>query len=182
MTDGERLCLTAALVALVAVVAWQAFAAAACIAARVWPRRKTWARLAARAPGRARRLAAYVCGVLLAGTPAVAHADSSTPDEPVVRAPASVTAPAPAPVAEPAVAQPVTAAPIGAPVSTQHLVVTGDNLWRIASAELERRTGLRPDDDAIARYSRAVVDANRATLRSGDPSLVYPGELVILPG
>jgi len=26
-----------------------------------------------------------------------------------------------------------------------------------------------------------VVDANRATLRSGDPSLIYAGEIVVLP-
>ncbi|GIU88137.1 MAG: hypothetical protein KatS3mg009_2652 [Acidimicrobiia bacterium] len=63
-----------------------------------------------------------------------------------------------------------------------HVVVAGDNLWRIAAAEVARVTGAaRAPDAAVLPYWRAVVAANRATLRSGDPSLVYPGEVVTLP-
>jgi nucleoid-associated protein YgaU len=65
--------------------------------------------------------------------------------------------------------------------STYHVVVPGDNLWRIAAAELTRRSTTAPDAGAIARYWRTVVEANRATLRSGDPGLIFPGELVVLP-
>ncbi len=38
-----------------------------------------------------------------------------------------------------------------------------------------------PDDATIARYWQAVIAANRTTLRSGDPNLIFPGELVTLP-
>ena len=73
--------------------------------------------------------------------------------------------------------------PAPAPVSARtHVVVPGDNLWRIATEELVRVSGVaRPSDAAIVPYWRAVVEQNRATLRSGDPSLIYPGEIVTLP-
>jgi hypothetical protein len=61
------------------------------------------------------------------------------------------------------------------------VVRPGDNLWVIARAELGRRTGTTPDDGEVARYWHAVVDANRTTLRSGNPSLIFPGEIVALP-
>ncbi|HEX5096203.1 MAG TPA: hypothetical protein VFX21_09325, partial [Acidimicrobiia bacterium] len=138
---------------------------------------------APRAPVLARRLAAYACGATLAVQPAIAHA--ATADVPVVRAPATATtttsAPAPEIAPEPAVTDAPAPPPVATPVSANYLVAPGDNLWRIAAAELTRRTGATPDEDAIARYWRAVVDANRSTLRSGEPSLIYPGELVVLP-
>ena len=40
------------------------------------------------------------------------------------------------------------------------------------------RSGRRPTDAEVARYWRAVIAANRSTLRSGDPSLIFPGEIV----
>jgi nucleoid-associated protein YgaU len=61
------------------------------------------------------------------------------------------------------------------------VVVAGDNLWRIARAELIARGDHQPDDAAIAGYWRRVIDATRSTLRSGNPSLIYPGEIVALP-
>jgi len=61
------------------------------------------------------------------------------------------------------------------------VVRPGDNLWAIARAELIRSTGARPDDRHVARYWRSVVEANRDTLRSGNPSLIFPGEIVSLP-
>jgi nucleoid-associated protein YgaU len=61
------------------------------------------------------------------------------------------------------------------------VVRRGDNLWLIARAELIRRTGAYPNDVEIARYWRAVIGANRTTLRSGNPSLIFPGEIVALP-
>jgi hypothetical protein len=63
----------------------------------------------------------------------------------------------------------------------RHRVVAGDNLWTIARAELERRDRrVPPDYDIVPYWSRVVAD-NRATLRSGDPNLIYPGEIVALP-
>jgi nucleoid-associated protein YgaU len=63
-----------------------------------------------------------------------------------------------------------------------HVVVrAGDNLWLIARASLARVSTTRPDDADVARYWLAVIAANRSTLRSGNPSLIFPGEIVALP-
>ena len=63
-----------------------------------------------------------------------------------------------------------------------HVVQNGDNLWQIARAEVVRAGGTdRPGDAQIARYWHRVIAANRTTLRSGDPSLIFPGEVVALP-
>jgi hypothetical protein len=65
--------------------------------------------------------------------------------------------------------------------NTNVVVVPGDNLWRIASAHLTAPRGGPVADDEVVSYWRTVVAANRATLRSGDPNLIFPGELVTLP-
>jgi hypothetical protein len=64
------------------------------------------------------------------------------------------------------------------------VVAPGDNLWSLSADALARATGRayrELTDDEIARYWIAVCNANRATLRSGDLDLVYPGEVVLLP-
>jgi hypothetical protein len=58
----------------------------------------------------------------------------------------------------------------------------GENLWVIARDALARERGNEPTETAVARYWLRVIDANRATLRSGDPNLIHPGEIVSLPG
>jgi hypothetical protein len=155
------------------------------------------------APAFVRRLVELaVVGSFVAGSvvPAGASGRSAGPppvqDEPVVRSPVPTieghhsppptttppvdTAPvAPAAVAPAAVA-PAAVAPPPTPART-YAVRTGDNLWRISRAELVVRGNAQPDDSAIARYWQAVIAANRATLRSGNPNLIYPGELVALP-
>lgn len=65
--------------------------------------------------------------------------------------------------------------------SRVHMVQPGDNLWRIAESELARAAGRAPNDSQIAAYWQRVIAANRPTLRSGDPSLIFPGEIVTLP-
>jgi nucleoid-associated protein YgaU len=67
------------------------------------------------------------------------------------------------------------------PRERAHVVRAGDNLWRIAETELTRATGGAPAESDIARYWQRVIAANRTTLRSGDPSLILPGEVVTLP-
>jgi hypothetical protein len=83
----------------------------------------------------------------------------------------------------PAIDAPVPLAPSTAPPrdSARVVVRPGDNLWVIARAELIRSTGARPDNRRVARYWRSVIEANRDTLRSGDPRLIFPGEIVTLP-
>jgi hypothetical protein len=65
-----------------------------------------------------------------------------------------------------------------------HVVVAGENLWSIAAARVGaasgRPAGAVPAAD-VARYWVALCDLNRATVRSGNLSLVYPGEVLRLP-
>ena len=49
------------------------------------------------------------------------------------------------------------------------------------SASSPARAGTRSTDADVARYWQRVIAANRTTLRSGDPSLIFPGEVVTLP-
>jgi LysM repeat protein len=71
------------------------------------------------------------------------------------------------------------------PVSQHtHTVVAGDNLWRIAAATLAAASGQQPEKVAAAEivpYWQRLIAANQGRLRSGDPDLIYPGEVVILP-
>jgi hypothetical protein len=62
-----------------------------------------------------------------------------------------------------------------------HVVVKGDNLWAIAAAHLNVETGSAVASDRITGYWRRVIERNRTTLRSGDPNLIYPGEIIALP-
>jgi nucleoid-associated protein YgaU len=100
-------------------------------------------------------------------------------DEPVVRAvvpaPFKPTPPAPTPAAPTPSVPPVVAAP------RTYVVRRGDNLWSIARARLVTEGNADPDETHIARYWRALVAANQATLRSGNPSLIFPGEVIALP-
>ncbi|MBW3576900.1 MAG: hypothetical protein KY462_04005 [Actinobacteria bacterium] len=68
--------------------------------------------------------------------------------------------------------------------TTVYTVRSEDNLWSISARTLAAARG-RPvrqlSDGEVARYWVRVIDANRATLRSGDPDLIHPGEQVVLP-
>jgi len=73
--------------------------------------------------------------------------------------------------------------PAPAPEAT-HTVKAGEHLWSIAAATVAARAGRSVDAVSpaeVAPYWRRVVEGNRGRLRSGDPSLVYPGEVVELP-
>lgn len=61
-------------------------------------------------------------------------------------------------------------------------VVQGDHLWKISKRHLEEHLAHEPGNGEIAPYWRTVIDENRERLRSGDPDLIYPGELIRLPG
>jgi hypothetical protein len=101
--------------------------------------------------------------------------------------------PAPSSTSPPAPARPgYTPAPAGRPAPSPtnraeaglHRVVEGDNLWTIARDHLAGVTRRRAGDLSereIARYWLDVVDANRASLRSGDPDVIFPGETIKLP-
>ncbi len=65
-----------------------------------------------------------------------------------------------------------------------HEVKQGDNLWTISRnrlAQVTERHASELSDHEIASYWLRVVAANRSSLRSGDPDLIFPGEKVQLP-
>ncbi|MFP3882670.1 MAG: LysM peptidoglycan-binding domain-containing protein [Actinomycetota bacterium] len=55
------------------------------------------------------------------------------------------------------------------------VVKKGDHLWKISARQVDGGAG------EIAPYWRRVVEVNTPRLRSGDPDLIYPGEIVELP-
>jgi hypothetical protein len=66
----------------------------------------------------------------------------------------------------------------------QVVVAPGDDLWALAAGRLAATRGIAPADVAdaeIAPYWMAVCERNRAALASGDPNLIFPGEVVTLP-
>lgn len=63
----------------------------------------------------------------------------------------------------------------------QVVVVKGDHLWKISSRWLEGELGRSPSNGEISPYWREVIDVNLPQLRSGNPDLIYPGEVVTLP-
>lgn len=58
-----------------------------------------------------------------------------------------------------------------------YIVVSGDNFWSIA----EDAAGPGADLRTITDYWRALLDANRHHIASGDPNLIHPGETLTLP-
>lgn len=57
------------------------------------------------------------------------------------------------------------------------VVVQGDHLWKISA----RHLGDGASDREVTPYWSEVVEVNTPNLRSGDPDLIYPGEIVELP-
>lgn len=91
--------------------------------------------------------------------------DSTSPGD----APAVSTDPPPAPTR--------TATPDQAEVTVQ----PGDSFWILAARHLEAIRGHTPTDAEVGPYWIRMVEANRHHIRSGDPDLIFPGEVVILP-
>jgi nucleoid-associated protein YgaU len=74
--------------------------------------------------------------------------------------------------------------PISVPAEadvSQVVVRPGDHLWKISAQGLRSVLGRDPGDTEISPYWRRVIEVNRDGLRSGDPDLIYPGELITLP-
>jgi hypothetical protein len=72
----------------------------------------------------------------------------------------------------------------GGEQAASHRVARGDSLWTIARdrlAEVRGRRAAELSDREVAAYWVTVVEANLGGLRSGDPDLIYPGEVVELP-
>jgi nucleoid-associated protein YgaU len=158
--SGDQLAIVTAWLAALVFAGWLALSSAIAIAAIVRPRAAP--HLLACTPRLVRRLVEVaLVGSCIVGSAVPASATSAHParavlvvrDDPVVRAPAP-------PAASP----------------TSYVVQPGDNLWRIAA-----RTMSTSSDGELVRYWQALVSLNRPHLRSGDPNLIYPGEVVTLP-
>lgn len=137
----------------------------------------------------ARRLAERALGaalVVAAATPALAAA----PPPPGL-SPPGIAAPASAPQAAhpvPGFGQPprtrLQAGPQHAAAAGRIVVEPGDNLWALAAAALGYAHDVDSDrltPQAITPYWLDVLDANHQRLRSGDPDLIHPGEVIHLP-
>lgn len=61
------------------------------------------------------------------------------------------------------------------------VVVEGDHLWKISAAHLETVRDRSVQSSEVSPYWRDVIAVNTANLKSGDPDLIYPGEVVVLP-
>ncbi len=73
--------------------------------------------------------------------------------------------------------------PEGQPTRS-HRVVQGDNLWTISRDHLAAVTNRRSSDlsdHEIATYWLRVIAVNRSSLRSGNPDVIFPDELIMLP-
>lgn len=57
----------------------------------------------------------------------------------------------------------------------------GDHFWKLAHQRLRAVKGREPSTEEVAAYWVEVVEANRHRIRSGNPDLIYPGEIVLLP-
>jgi nucleoid-associated protein YgaU len=185
---GDDLALAVAWLVAVAASAWLFVASGACVLALGLTRPALAQRFARALPFGLRRLVEIAIVTSCVALPALpARAAGPAPvaavvvhDQPVVRAsgPPATTAPAPAPVPR---TIPPPSEPAPSPLPSRLVVRSGDNLWLIARTSLAQASGRRPDVAEIARYWREVIDANRGTLRCGDPSVIFPGEIVTLP-
>jgi nucleoid-associated protein YgaU len=80
------------------------------------------------------------------------------------------------PIRHPATSETATPANDTSPETV--VVEKGDHLWKISATHL----GAGASDGEIAPFWRELVEVNTPRLRSGDPDLIYPGEIVELPG
>jgi len=61
------------------------------------------------------------------------------------------------------------------------VVASGDHLWKISDRHLHATLSHNPTSAEVVPYWQRVIDANQSTLRSGDPDLIFPGEVIRLP-
>ena len=97
---------------------------------------------------------------------------------PVPSVPPDETAPLVPPVV------PIAPPPPAPTAGATHTVARGEHLWSIAARQVATATGKPPAHLApadIALHWLRVVEVNRPRLRSGNPNLVFPGEVVELP-
>jgi hypothetical protein len=94
-----------------------------------------------------------------------------------------VPTPVPTPVTPPSPTPPSPPSPPEGQARS-HRVAQGENLWTISRDHLAAATNRRSvdlSDHEIATYWLRVIAVNRGSLRSGNPDLIFPGELIMFP-
>ncbi len=114
----------------------------------------------------------------VARTPATSPASTNPTSKPPTSIPPTSSAPASTP---PAVTPPATREPESTSRPDRYTVVRGDNLWDIAASHLRLHGDPQPNNARIATHWAATIARNRTRLRSGDPNLIFPGEVLVLP-
>lgn len=112
--------------------------------------------------------------------PAGPGAASETPPPPPFVVPPGAPA-APPTVIDPAAADREAGGTLSATQEYPYTVVAGDNLWTAAEAHLTAVMGRAPSEAETATYWSHMIDTNRSRLRSGDPDLIFPGEIIVCP-
>jgi nucleoid-associated protein YgaU len=116
------------------------------------------------------------------GTATPGAADAPPPVERLVRLPGAPVDPPPVAtmaVLDAAAPTPTPAAPAVAP--STWTVAPGDSFWSIAEDLLAERLDRPPTDAEVDAPWRALIDANRDRLVTGDPDLLVPGQVLLLP-
>ena len=98
--------------------------------------------------------------------PFLPEALSSPSEHPAVRTAGDASTPLPAPAAN---------------MPVQIEVRAGDHMWALAEQRLTTVLGRQVGDIEVAPYWVKVVGANLSRIRSGDPDLIFPGEILLLP-
>ncbi len=142
-------------------------------------------------PASARHAAALALGVGLAAAPALTGCTAPSPVAAVAAAerveglPAPAAAPLalpdwPAAPAAPAPAPPAAVPDWPAPAPGEHVVLRGECLWSIATADLRARTGTDPSDAEVTVAVGRWWAANAAVIGT-DPDLLLPGQVLRPP-
>lgn len=111
----------------------------------------------------------------------VPHVRMPVTADPPARAPDETTITDETPPLLTPIRTPPPVATVAVEQSQAYTVANGDNLWAIAATHIESVVDGDPSVPEVTEYWLRVVTANRDTLRSGDPNLIYPGEIVALP-
>ena len=87
------------------------------------------------------------------------------------------------PITNPGAADPRLAVlPASASVEPIEIIVRpGDHMWALAEQRLSAVRGRAVTDSEVAPYWLQVVANNVSSIRSGDPDLIFPGEVLVLP-
>lgn len=127
-------------------------------------------------------------------SPAPLPTPAASPGAPAAPGPPSAPAPpAPGPPAAPVepVAAAVPSAAAGQPVADRaavpaetYVVVAGDSFWVIAARRVAAQRGVDVGELTAAQvhdHWSSLVAANLDSLASGDPDLIHPGEVLVVP-